>query len=469
VTIAARHRGVVLAVILVGYLLILIDVSILFSTLPTIRRELGFSSVSLSWAQNAYTLTFGGLLLLGARVGDLAGRRRTFMAGIALFALASLAVGLAQSPGWMIAARAVQGAGAALLAPATLALLSTSFPEGRERSRAMAAYGALAGIGTAAGLIIGGALTSTLSWRYGFLLNVPVGLAAILAAPRVLTETPRHAGRLDLAGALCCTLGVSALVFGIVHSADAGWGDPVTLGALAAGAALVTLFLANQQRAAEPLMPLRLFADRTRAGAYAARFLFNGVLVSWFFFMTQFLQGVSGFTPLQAGLGFLPVLTAAVAAATASPRLIQRAGLGTLAVAACGAMLIGTAATSRVSPTTGYALGIAVPMVIFGLGQGLGLSTLTLAGMAGVPPQDASVAGGLVNVAHHLGGALCLGVLVAVFAAAGSPGEAPRILLADRVSAALTAACLFLVAALAVTLIARPRRATNLNLVQPST
>jgi len=464
---ASGRRSVVLAVILIGYLLILIDVSILFVALPTIHRELGFSPAGLSWAQNAYTLTFGGLLLLGARVGDLAGRRRAFMAGIGLFAVASLGVGLAQSAGWMIAARAVQGVGAATLAPATLALLSTSFPEGPRRSRAMAAYGALAGIGTAAGLIIGGALTSALSWRVGFFLNVPVGLAAILAAPRVLPETPRHAGRLDIAGALSCTLGVSALVFGIVHSAGAGWGARITIVALIAGAALVAVFVVNQHRAAEPLMPLRLFADRTRAGAYAARFLFNGVLVSWFFFMTQYLQGVSGLTPLQAGFAFLPVLTAAVIAAAASARLARRTGIGTLAVAACGAMLIGTATMSRLSATTGYAVGIAVPMVVFGIGQGLGLSSLTQAGMAGVESRDAGIAGGLVNVAHHLGGALCLGVLVTVFNAAGSSGDPAPILLADRVSAALTAACLFLVAALAVTLVARPRRAANLNVVQP--
>src|SRR5215204_5236722 len=212
-----ERRGVVLAVILIGYLLILIDVSILLAALPTIHRDLGFSPTSLSWAQNAYTLTFGGLLLLGARAGDLLGRRRMFMVGIGVFTAASLAVGLAQSPAWMIAARAVQGIGAATLAPSTLALLSTSFPEGEQRSRAMAAYGALAGIGTAAGLIIGGALTEALSWRYGFLLNVPIGLAAIVAAPRYLDETVRHAGRLDLPGALTSTFGAAALVFGIVR------------------------------------------------------------------------------------------------------------------------------------------------------------------------------------------------------------------------------------------------------------
>src|SRR3954469_7873702 len=231
-SVGREHRGVVLAIILIGYLLILIDVSILFAALPTIHRDLGFSPTSLSWAQNAYTLAFGGLLLLGARAGDLLGRRRMFMVGIGVFAAASLAVGLAQSPTWMITARAVQGVGAAILAPATLALLSTSFPEGPQRSRAMAAYGALAGIGTAFGLIIGGVLTSALSWRYGFFLNLPVGLAAILAAPRLLKETDRHAARLDVPGALSSTLGASALVFGIVHSADAGWTAGSTVAAL---------------------------------------------------------------------------------------------------------------------------------------------------------------------------------------------------------------------------------------------
>lgn len=245
-----QQRGVVLAIILAGYLLVLIDVSILMAALPSIRADLGFSDTSLSWAQNAYTLTFGGLLLLGARAGDLLGRRRSFVLGIGLFTAASLAVGLAQSPAGMIAARAVQGIGAAILAPSTLALLSTSFPEGEQRSRAMAAYGALAGLGTAAGLIIGGALTETLSWRYGFLLNVPIGLAAIVAAPRYLDETVRHAGRLDVPGALSSTFGAAALVFGIVHSADAGWGAPTTIVALALGALLVALFVIGQARAA---------------------------------------------------------------------------------------------------------------------------------------------------------------------------------------------------------------------------
>ena len=455
-----QPRRVVLAIILTGYLLVLIDVSILMAALPSIRADLGFSDTSLSWAQNAYTLTFGGLLLLGARAGDLLGRRRTFVLGIGVFTAASLAVGLAQSPAGMIAARAVQGIGAATLAPSTLALLSTSFPEGEQRSRAMAAYGALAGIGTAAGLIIGGALTETLSWRYGFLLNVPIGLAAIVAAPRYLDETVRHAGRLDVPGALSLDRSEPR------RWCSASSTPPTPAGAttrpivaVALGTLLIAVFVTGQARAAQPLMPLRLFADRRRAGAYAARFLFNGVLVSFYFFMTQYLQGVSDYTPLEAGLAFLPVTAAAFAAATVTSRLSRRLRQRRLAVAGVAAMLIGTAWTSRVGPDTAYLAGIALPMVVFGVGQGLGLSALTTGGMAGVAAKDAGVAGGLVNVAHHLGGALGLGILVTVFDAAGAAGDGPHELLADRVSAALTAAAAFLVLALLVTLIARPRRA----------
>ena len=455
-----QQRGVVLAIILAGYLLVLIDVSILMAALPSIRADLGFSDTSLSWAQNAYTLTFGGLLLLGARAGDLLGRRRTFMLGIGLFTAASLAVGLAQSPA--VDDRRPRRAGHRRrhAGASTLALLSTSFPEGEQRSRAMAAYGALAGIGTAAGLIIGGALTETLSWRYGFLLNVPIGLAAIVAAPplpgrdRPARRPARRPGSPEL--------DARSRGAGVRHRPlrrrRLGRRTPPS-SRVALGAALIAVFVTGQARAAQPLMPLRLFADRGRAGAYAARFLFNGVLVSFYFFMTQYLQGVSDYTPLQAGLAFLPVTAAAFAAATVTSRLSRRLGNESLAVAGVAAMLIGTAWTSRVGPDTAYLAGIALPMVIFGVGQGLGLSALTTGGMAGVAPRDAGVAGGLVNVAHHLGGALGLGILVTVFDAAGAAGDGPHELLAHRVSAALTAAAAFLVLALLVTLMARPRRA----------
>jgi MFS family permease len=259
------RRSLMLTVILIGYLLVLIDVSIVMVALPHIRDSLGFSATALSWVQNASTLAFGGMLLLGARVGDLLGRRRTFIAGIGLFTAASLAVGLAQSPAWLIAARAVQGIGAATLAPSTLALLSTSFPAGTDRARAMAAYGSLGGIGVTIGLLLGGIFTDWLSWRVGFFINVPVGIAAMLAAPRLLPETPRHEGHLDIAGALSSTFGASLLVYGIVRSAAAGWGDTLTLAALATEAALIAFFVVEQARSAQPIMPLRL-APRHAAG-----------------------------------------------------------------------------------------------------------------------------------------------------------------------------------------------------------
>jgi EmrB/QacA subfamily drug resistance transporter len=455
---ARRRRGLVMAIILVGYLLILLDVSILMVALPRIHRDLGFSATGLSWAQNAYTLVFGGLLLLGARAGDLLGRRRMFIAGIGLFAIASAAVGLAQSPTWMIAARAVQGIGAAMLAPSTLALLSTNFPEGPQRNKAMAAYGALAGIGTSAGLLIGGALTEWLSWRVGFLVNVPVGLVAMVAASRYLTETEPQPGRLEPIGALCSTLGVGALVFGIVHSAQAGWTDNVTIGALTAGTVLVALFLRGQRRSDQPILPLRLFANRERAGAYAARFLFNGALLSAAFFMTQYLQGVKHYTPLEAGLAILPQMLAAFAAATSIPRIGRHLSTASLSVIGCAAMLIGALWLSRVSADTDYLTGIAIPMIIFGIGQGLGLSALTNAGMAGLAATDASAAGGLVNVAHHLGGAFGLGVLVTIFNAAGSGAHGPEQLLADRVAAAFIGASVLMALALLITVIAHPHR-----------
>jgi EmrB/QacA subfamily drug resistance transporter len=447
-----RRRATVLAIVLMGYLLVLIDVSILMVALPRIHRDLGFSSSNLSWAQNAYTLTFGGLLLLGARAGDLLGRRRTFTLGIAIFMVASAAVGLAQSPAWMIVARALQGVGAAALAPSTLALLSTSFPAGPQRTRAMAAYGALAGIGTALGLIIGGALTQAWSWRVGFFINVPVGLIAILAAPQFIQETEPHERHLDAAAAITSTLGVSALVFGIVHSTDAGWTDPITLLALVVGIVLIGVFVIGQRTAAQPIMPLRLFADPERAGAYAARFLFNGALVSFFFFMTQYLQGVSGDRPLTAGLAFMPVTIAAFVAATATSRLTGWLSTGVMASLGCAAMLLGAAWMSFLSPSTGYLGGLVVPMVIFGLGQGLGLSTLTTTGMAGVDSRDASVAGGLVNVSHHLGGAVGLGILTTLFVAAGGH-ETGRALLSSRVSASLTGAAVLLALALTITVL----------------
>jgi EmrB/QacA subfamily drug resistance transporter len=459
----SRHRGVMLTIILAGYAMAVLDVSIVMAALPRIQHVLGFSPTGLSWVHNAYALTFGGLLLVGARAGDLLGRRRMFIAGIALFTAASLATGLAQSPAWMIGARAVQGIGAAILAPATLALLSTNFPEGHERTRAMAAYGAVAGVATAAGLVLGGLFTDTLSWRVGFFINVPIGIAAIVLAPRYIGETDRRPGRFDAVGGFVSTLGASLLVYGIVRSASAGWGDTVTVLSLLAGLLLIAGFVAGQSRAAQPIMPPRLFASRERSGAYAARFLFTGALVSQTFFMTQYLQGVSGFSPLRAGLAFLPLTIVVLATAIATPRLTRRFGTARLLTAGIATMLIATAWLSHVSVETAYLTGVALPMIVYGVGQALGLSTLTTAGMSGVASADAGAAGGVVNVVHHLGGAVGLGILVTVFDAAGSADAGARELLADRVSAALTGATALLAIALVAVLVIRPRRAAALG------
>jgi EmrB/QacA subfamily drug resistance transporter len=422
---------------------------------------LGFSATGLSWVQNAYTLAFGGLLLLGARAGDILGRRRMFVAGLALFTAASLAIGLAQTAAWLLAARAVQGIGAATLAPSTLALLTAIFPEGRERTRAVAYYGAVAGVGASLGLVLGGVVTDWLSWRVGFFINVPIGIAMMLAAPRFLPETERRSGRFDLVGALASTVGMGALVYGIVRSADDGWGDPFTVPTLAVGVLLLALLVVNEWRAVQPIMPLRLFVNRVRAGAYAGRILYLGAMMGFWFFITQFLQSVYGYTPLAAGVAFLPMTVANFAVALATPKLTRRFGNGPLLAAGVAVTLIGMAWLSRLSADTPYLTGVALPMVLIGVGQGGALGPFTAAGITGVAAEDAGAASGLVNVAHQLGGSLGLGVLVTVFAAAGSATLDAHHLLAHRVSTALTAGTGMLAVALVlvVALIARPGKA----------
>jgi EmrB/QacA subfamily drug resistance transporter len=442
-----------LAVILASYLMIVLDVSIVVTALPKIHHSLGFSSTGLSWVQNAYTLAFGGLLLLGARAGDLLGRRRMFMIGIGVFSAASLAGGLAQSATWLLAARAVQGVGAAIAAPSTLALLTTSFPEGPERTRAVAYYGAVAGGGGSVGLVLGGILTEWLSWRWGLFVNVPVGLALILAAPRSLPETERRHGHFDLLGALTSTAGMTAIVYGIVRGAEAGWSDQLAIVSLATGVALLLLFVANERRAEQPITPLRLFASRERAGAYAARVMFVGAMFGMFFFLTQYLQGVSGFSPLEAGVAFLPLSLVMFSMVLVVPKLVARFGNRRLLIGGVLTALVGMTWLSQISADTPYLTGIALPMAILGAGAGAAFTPLTASGVANVAAEDAGAASGLVNVAHQLGGSLGLGVLVTVFSSTQASG------LAHAVSASLTAAAAMLALALVV-VVAVVRRPT---------
>lgn len=444
-----------LSVILGSYLMIVLDISIVINALPRIHHALGFSATGLSWVQNAYTLSFGGLLLLGARAGDLLGRRRMFIAGIALFTLASLAAGAAQSATWLLAARGVQGVGAAIAAPSTLALLMTSFPEGRERNRAIAYYAAVASGGASVGLILGGVLTSWLSWRWGLFVNVPVGAALVFAAPRVLPETERRRGHFDLTGAFTSTAGMSAMVYGIVRAGTAGWSDRITVASLTAGLVLLGLFVLTERRAAQPITPLRLFSSRERVGAYVARVLFVGGMFGVFFFISQYLQGVLRFSPIEAGAAFLPLTLMIFGTTQFVPGLVARFGNTRVLTGGILTALVGMIWLSRIGPGTSYVTGVAIPMAILGIGAACAFTPLTTAGVAGVAPEDAGAASGLVNVAHQLGGSLGLGVLVTVFASSHSAD------LAHAISLSLTAGAVMLALALMVVLavIRRPQPA----------
>jgi EmrB/QacA subfamily drug resistance transporter len=449
-------------VILATYLMIILDATVVITALPKIAERLDFSPAALSWVQSAYALAFGGLLLLGARMGDILGRRRTFVAGIALFTVASLAGGLAQTQAWLLTARALQGVGAAIAAPSSLALLTTNFREGPERRRALAAYGAVASGGGSVGLVLGGMLTDWISWRWGLWINVPVGAALIWLAPRVLAETERRPGHFDLPGAAASTAGMAALVYGFVHAAQAGWGDTVTVVSFALGAVLLATFVAVERRAAQPVTPLRLFASRQRAGAYLARMLLVGGMFSMFFFVSQYLQGVRGFSPLQAGMGFLPMTVVMFSTVRAVPRLSARWGDARLLVVGVVVALAGMAWLSRLDTATPFLPDIVLPLVLLGLGMGAALAPLTAAALAGVAPADAGAASGVVNAAQQLGVSLGLSVLVTVAGGAGgasagaenAPGlqldGAARAELAHAVSAALTGSAVLLALGLAV-------------------
>lgn len=414
------QRGVLLA-ILCSYLMIVLDTSVVITALPQIRQTFAMTTTGLSWVQNAYTLAFGGLLLLGARGGDILGRRRMFVIGLGVFMFASLLVAVAQSTGVLIAARGLQGVGAAILAPSSLALLLVNF-EGQQRTRAIAWYGATAGVGSSLGLLIGGVLTQWASWRVGFLINLPIGLALILTTLRVVRETPSRPSTFDLAGALLSTAGMTALVYGIVSAANAGWGATSTVYGGIGGVVLLTLFGFHEARTSDPILPLRLFQHRVRAGAYSARLLFLGAMMSFYFFTTQYLQEVLGFTASEAGLAFLPTTLANFAAAMAIPRLTRLFGNGALLAAAVAVGCIGMLWLSGLGPHTPY-LAIILPLLLIGVSQGACLSPLTAAAMTDVQPADAGAASGLVNVSHQLGGTLGLSVLTVAYSYGGGSSE----------------------------------------------
>lgn len=408
-----RATGV-LAIILVGYFMVILDNSIVITGLPQIGADLGLSSGSLAWVQDAYLLTFGGLLLLGARAGDILGRRRMFVVGLTVFTLASVAVGLAPTGAALITARAVQGIGSAILAPSTLALLTASFPEGPERTRATSAYGAVAGIGASVGLVLGGLLADLVTWRAGFIVNLPIGVAMLVAGRRILPETPRTPGRFDVAGAVLATLGPAALVYGLVRAGSHGWSDGQAAIALTVGVSLVAALVLVERSVREPVLLLRLFRDRERVGAYVARALFLGAMMGFFLFTSQFLQDQWGWSPLAAGLGFFPMTVVNFAVALVVPRLQRRLPGAILLVTGLGLAGLGMAGLGQVGPHSSYLLGIGVPMALVGAGQGLAFGPLTASGIVRVDPAHAGAASGVISSVHQLGGAVGMSLVLAL-------------------------------------------------------
>ncbi|HVT67356.1 MAG TPA: MFS transporter [Trebonia sp.] len=467
---AGARPAVALTIMLGAQLMIILDATVVNIALPHIQTGLHFSATSLSWVMNGYTLTFGGLLLLGGRAGDILGRRRMFLAGIALFTLASLAGGLAPNAALLLTARAVQGIGGALASPAVLALVVSGFPEGRERIRALAIYSGVVMAGGSLGLVLGGLITQWVSWRWVLFINVPIGIVVTVLTPLFVTETPRQPGRFDLSGAVTSTAGVAALVYAFIRAASSGWGDRIGIGAFILAAVLLAAFVLNETRAPQPITPLRLFASLERSGSFVARLLLVAGMMGMFFFLTQFLQEVLGFGPLLAGAAFLPMTLLVFGVSRLAPRLIPRVGGHRLMLAGMIPVVAGMAWLSQVSASTGYWSGIFGPMVLLGAGMGVVFVPLTTASLAGVRPQESGAASSMVNVMQQLGGSVGLAVLVAVFGTATRDSLAHPVaglsaaafrthVLAHGMSTAFTLAAIFDVAAFVViAALLRPRR-----------
>jgi len=393
-----------------------LDATIVNVALPHIQRALGFSGSGLEWVVNAYALAFGGLMLLGGRAGDLLGRRRVFIAGLLLFSAASLAGGFATSQSWLLAARAIQGIGGALTAPTALALITTAFGEGKPRNRAMGVYAAMSVAGGAVGLIAGGLLTTYASWRWVLFVNVPIGLAAAVAAPRVLGESPRQRGRFDLPGAITGTGGLAALVYGLSNAATSPdgvshWGDAKVVASLAASVVLLAAFAVIETRSQRPLLPVRLLADRNRTGANLIMLCVGTAIFGMFFFLTVFMQAVWGYSALKTGLAYLPLTAAILVASGAAAQLVPRVGARPLLLAGSPAVAGGLYWLSQLSEHSSYAGAVLGPMLVTAAGLGLLFVPLTLVAMSRVADSESGVAASLRNTGQQVGGSIGLAVL----------------------------------------------------------
>lgn len=464
---AAAPPWLILVLACTAQFMVVLDVSIVNVALPAMDADLHLGPDGLQWVVNGYVLTGAGFLLLGGRAADLYGRRRVFIVGLALFALASLVGGAATTPGLLVAARAAQGLGAAIISPATLTILTTSFAEGAYRSKAIATWGAIGAVGGAAGAIVGGLLTHTLSWRWILLINVPIGIVAIVIALRHLAES-RDAGRrrLDLAGAITVTLGLTALEYGLVRTHDNGWVSAHALVPMGSGLVLLGVFVLLQARfAKDPLMPLRIFKVRSVTGANLVQLLLGSAGFAVWYFLSLYMQQVLGYNPIEAGLAFIPLSFAIVVASKTTPRLVRRLGFRPLLAFGALVSTAGFLWQAQATADSGFVTGVLLPGMLITGGMGLNFAPLAMAATTGVARGEEGLVSGILNSSRQVGGSLGLAALVtlatahtASLVAAGTPATQA---LADGFSQAfLVSAGITTVAALA-TIVIPGRRASG--------
>jgi len=413
----SAHLRATLILACLGQFMVILDVSVVNVALPAIRHGLGFSEQDLQWVVNAYTVTFAGFLLLGGRAADLLGRRRVFVGGLVLFALSSLAGGLAQSQWMLIAARAIQGLGGAVVAPASLSILTTTFTEPAARNRAVGIWGAMGGAGGAVGVLLGGVLTDLVGWRWILFINVPIGLAAAFLTTVYVAEAraPGRTRNFDLAGALTATIGLSLLVLGIVRTDVTGWGAGSTIGLLAVGVALLAAFVAIEGRfATAPLMPLRIYASRTLTAANIVVLFVGAASFGMWFFVSLYLQEVLGYSPIKAGLAFLPMTLCIVAGSVFASRGVLRIGAKPMLIAGMLAQTVGLLLFTRVAVNGDYISNMMIPSLLVAIGIPLSFVPSTICAVQGVAAAEAGLASGLVNTSRLVGGALGLAILAAI-------------------------------------------------------
>src|SRR4051812_9329229 len=452
----AERRWLALGLLCVAQFVVVLDASIVNVALPSIGKALDFSQENLSWVVNAYVLTFGGFLLLGGRLADLLGRRRVFIFGLVLFALASLVGGFSNSDSMLIAARAVQGLGAAILSPSALSIVTTTFRDGAERNKALGVWGAVAGSGGAAGVLLGGVLTDGLGWEWVLWVNVPIGIGAALLAPRLVAESRAEGDRraFDVAGALSVTAGLSVLVYALVDATDAGWGSTQTIGLLALAVALLVAFVFIELRSRQPLVPFRIFRLRTLTGANVVGILIGASLFSMFFFISLYMQQVLGYSAIHAGLSYLPLALTIIVTAGVASQLVTKVGFKPVLAAGMVFIAAGLFWFSQVSVGGGFLTDILGPSLLAAAGLGFAFVTSTIAAVSGVDADEAGLASGLINTSQQVGGALGLAVLAAVATsvttdATGSQASA----LADGFQAAFLGGAVFAIIGLIATLV----------------